>query len=81
MAVSRALEFVLALIRSIHDADDHTSMAHLAKHAYDTTLAKYHPWLVRKGVHLAMWALPTRKQVPNLVFLYTFKVFIHIRNK
>ena len=63
MTIRRALEFVLAFIHGIKECDDHAHMSTVARHAYDPTLAKHHGWLVRNGVHVAMWALPNRKQV------------------
>uniref|UniRef100_A0A914VDP0 Glycolipid transfer protein domain-containing protein n=1 Tax=Plectus sambesii TaxID=2011161 RepID=A0A914VDP0_9BILA len=38
-------------------------MAHVCRSAYDETLAHHHPWYVRKGVHVAVYALPHRKQL------------------
>jgi len=35
----------------------------LARKAYDNTLAHYHPWLVRQGVHVAVYTLPNRNQL------------------
>jgi Glycolipid transfer protein (GLTP) len=35
--------------------------------AYDLTLAPYHPWIIRKGATVAMYALPTRDQLINKV--------------
>lgn len=57
------MEFVAGVKASEHDA----SMAALCRDAYDRTLARYHPWLVRKGAALAMYTLPTRKQVRSMI--------------
>ncbi len=35
----------------------------IAAHAYNKTLSRYHPWLVRKGVSLALYTLPTAGQL------------------
>lgn len=37
--------------------------------AYNQTLAQYHPWLVRKGAVVAMYAMPTREQLLTKVCL------------
>lgn len=37
--------------------------------AYNQTLAQFHPWLVRKGAIVAMYAMPTRDQMLNRVCL------------
>jgi len=63
LRLHRALLFVVHFIENIHRANDQDKMSHLARKAYDETLALYHPWLVRKGVHLAVHTLPTRRQL------------------
>ncbi len=35
----------------------------IASRAYDSTLSKHHAWLVRKGVGLALYTLPTAGQL------------------
>lgn len=37
--------------------------------AYNDTLAQHHPWLIRKGAVVAMYAMPTREQLLNKVCL------------
>ena len=37
--------------------------------AYNETLAQHHPWLVRKGAVVAMYAMPTREQLLKKVCL------------
>lgn len=32
----------------------------VGQEVYNVTLAKYHPWLIRKGAIIAMYVLPTR---------------------
>ena len=32
----------------------------ISREAYDATLSKHHPWLVRKACNLAMYCLPLR---------------------
>lgn len=66
LRLHRALLFVVEFIDCIRRANDHDKMAHLARKAYDDTLAQHHPWLVRKGVHLAVHTLPNRHQVSEL---------------
>jgi hypothetical protein len=49
----------------MHDlkaAEEHEKMSHITKEAYDDTLAKHHPWLIRKIIHGAVYTLPTLKQ-------------------
>lgn len=42
---------------------------HACQTAYNETLAKFHPWIVRKGAVVAMYAMPTREQLLNKVCL------------
>lgn len=63
LRLHRALDFIDALMVKIRDTDEKSKFSHEAMAAYDVTLAKFHPWLVRKGVHLAMYALPNRSQL------------------
>lgn len=61
LRLHRALEFTARLMMDLNTADDHEKMSHITKTAYDDTLAHHHPWLIRKGVHVAVYTLPTRK--------------------
>nr|KAG5685685.1 hypothetical protein BaRGS_027195 [Batillaria attramentaria] len=63
LRLHRALEFISALLAKIRDTDNKSKFSHEATAAYDTTLAKYHPWLIRKAVHVAMYILPNREQL------------------
>lgn len=49
--------------RNLSSANDDTKMGGLAQECYERTLAKHHPWLIRKGAVLALYSLPTCKQV------------------
>lgn len=62
LRLHRSLLFIVKLIGRVRTSSDEEKIAPLAKNAYDTTLGHYHPWLIRKGVHLAVYTLPTRKQ-------------------
>ncbi|CAG2247975.1 ceramide-1-phosphate transfer protein-like [Mytilus edulis] len=61
LRLHRALEFTSRLMHDVKAADEHGKMSHITKEAYDATLSKHHPWLIRKGVHVAVYTLPTRK--------------------
>lgn len=80
LRLHRALLFVVKLIDGVKNSDENDRMAPLAKTAYDSTLGHFHPWLIRKGVHLAVYTLPYRKQVKlSLVSSITFNsVRIHV---
>ncbi len=63
------MEFVVAFIQDIHDSKETDKMAPVAAKAYDDTLARFHPWLIRKGAHIAFHALPYRQDVSLLHWL------------
>ena len=63
LRLHRALEFVLEFMQEIRNADDSVRISEVASLAYDRTLAKFHPWLIRKGVHVAVYTLPHRKHL------------------
>lgn len=63
LRLHRALEFISALLTRIRDTDNTRKFSSEATAAYDQTLAKFHPWLIRKAVHVAMYALPYRQQL------------------
>jgi hypothetical protein len=59
--------FVSGFLKRIHDSGDDEPLRKHGREAYEATLAKYHPWLVRKAVHVAVYALPTRKNLLNII--------------
>lgn len=63
LRLHRALEFIAALFQNLSSANDDTKMGGLAQECYERTLAKHHPWLIRKGAVLALYSLPTCKQI------------------
>jgi hypothetical protein len=63
LRLHRALAFVVDFFRSVADVEDDAKTSGLAQTAYKDTLAKYHPWLVQKTALVAMYALPTRKNL------------------
>ena len=63
LRLHRALEFIILFIRRIQEAENGAKLSELASDAYTTTLSKYHPWLIRKGVAIALYTLPTKDQL------------------
>lgn len=60
LRLHRGLDFTRNFLRKLEELgpDDKTNDA--CKVSYQETLAPYHPFLIRKGANLAMYALPTR---------------------
>jgi len=61
LRLHRALEFVVSFLGKVKEAPEDSGTSGIARESYDATLAKYHPWLIRKGANMAMYLLPTRK--------------------
>lgn len=63
LRLHRALEFIAALFKALSGANDDASVGKMAQESYDKTLAKHHPWLIRKGASLAMLTLPKVEEI------------------
>ena len=70
----RALEYVTRLIADIEKSGENEKMAPVARKAYDETLSRFHPWIVRKGVHLAVYILPHRADVSFIGHIFALQV-------
>ena len=60
LRLHRALDFITDFMKNIKEADKEAKLSGVGAQSYDRTLAKHHPWLIRKGVHIAVYTLPTR---------------------
>lgn len=63
LRLHRALEFISKFILEVSKLDDLAATGPAARSAYQATLAKYHPWVIRKTASLAMYGLPNREQL------------------
>ncbi|KER28620.1 glycolipid transfer protein [Opisthorchis viverrini] len=63
LRLNRALIFVIELMEALCTATEDESLRSMTKAIYDTRLAPFHPWPVRKAVSVAVYALPTREQL------------------
>ncbi|XP_070568507.1 ceramide-1-phosphate transfer protein-like [Ptychodera flava] len=68
LRLHRSLEFIAELLRSIKESESDAKVSSLASTVYSETLAKHHPWLIRKAAGLAMYTLPSRKQFMETSF-------------
>jgi len=71
LRLHRALEFITELLKKVEYGKDEDHVSSLAGEAYNATLAKYHPWLIRKAAGLAMYSLPSRKKFMATSFQQT----------
>lgn len=64
LRLHRGLDFIYVFLKRLGElanADDKTNC--VCQTAYNETLAQFHPWLIRKGATVAMYALPNRDQL------------------
>lgn len=69
LRLHRGLDFIQVFLKKIGELDDSESTAGACREAYDLTLAKHHPFLIRNGARIAIYTLPTKnvllKRVKN----------------
>ena len=59
LRLHRALAFTSSFMRKLSTATDGDASGTLASEAYSSTLANFHPWLIRKAALWAMYTLPS----------------------
>lgn len=57
------VEFVYQFLNRLQSVADDEKAHNVCKSAYTDTLAKHHPFLIRKGAQVAMFAIPTRGEL------------------
>ncbi|KAH8297350.1 hypothetical protein KR044_010567, partial [Drosophila immigrans] len=60
LRLHRGLEFVYEFLNRLQSVADDEKAHTVCKAAYNDTLAKHHPFLIRKGAQVAMYTIPTR---------------------
>ena len=63
LRLHRALEFIICFMDHISKSKDTDKTSDIAYEVYHKTLAKYHPWVIQKMAGLAMYMLPSRRQL------------------
>lgn len=53
-------DFIKLFLQKVSELQDEDKTCGVCQEAYSSTLANYHPWIVRKGATVAMYALPSR---------------------
>ncbi|XP_076451848.1 ceramide-1-phosphate transfer protein-like [Babylonia areolata] len=61
LRLHRALEFILEFMRQLRHSDEHAKTSHIASEVYGRTLSKHHPWITRQLSALAVYMLPSKK--------------------
>lgn len=63
------LDFIREFLNDLERLGPNDKTVSCCQTAYNRTLANFHPWIVRKGAVVAMYAMPTRDQLLNRVCL------------
>lgn len=61
LRLHRALIFIYKFLERLHSAEQKVKSSQLCIEAYESTLAKYHSWIIRKTVKFGVIALPKRE--------------------
>lgn len=63
LRLHRSLIFILTFMDRLSKSKDEDKASTIASEVYNTTLALYHPWIVQKMAGVAMYMLPSRRQL------------------
>ncbi|XP_044268372.1 ceramide-1-phosphate transfer protein [Tribolium madens] len=63
LRLHRGLDFIREFLKNVGELKDEENTGGVCREAYDRTLAKHHPYMIRKGAQIAMYTLPTREQL------------------
>ncbi|KAL2740452.1 ceramide-1-phosphate transfer protein [Vespula squamosa] len=61
LRLHRGLDFIREFLRQLSEISDTDKTSTCCQDAYNKTLAKYHPWVIRKAAVVAMYTMPTRE--------------------
>ncbi|XP_043505651.1 ceramide-1-phosphate transfer protein [Polistes fuscatus] len=61
LRLHRGLDFIREFLRQLGELSDADKTSTCCKDAYNKTLAKHHPWVIRKAAIVAMYTMPTRE--------------------
>ncbi|PNF32371.1 Ceramide-1-phosphate transfer protein [Cryptotermes secundus] len=61
LRLHRGLDFIKLFLQKVSELQDEDKTCGVCQEAYNSTLANFHPWIIRKGATVAMYALPSRE--------------------
>ncbi|KOC68552.1 Glycolipid transfer protein domain-containing protein 1 [Habropoda laboriosa] len=61
LRLHRGLDFIREFLRQLGDLSDCDKTSSCCQDAYNKTLAKHHPWVIRKAAIVAMYTMPSRE--------------------
>ena len=72
-----ALEFILAFMEKLLDEDENAGASKIAWDVYKKTLYRHHPWITRQLASVAVFALPSKK---HLIDVMCKQEFSHVES-
>ncbi|XP_062571625.1 ceramide-1-phosphate transfer protein-like [Saccostrea cucullata] len=63
LRLHRGLEFILEFMKRLGQSSDDDRSSLIAVETYKDTLSRHHPWIVQKMAGVAMYMLPSRRQL------------------
>lgn len=73
LRLHRALEFISDFLIAVKESDEHAKLSSVCSKSYYRTLSKHHPWLIRKGVDVAVYTIPSRKHFMEKLKMHDVK--------
>lgn len=70
------LDFIQEFLRQLNELTNSDNTSASCQNAYNKTLAKHHPWLIRKTAVCAMYTMPTREVLFKRVSFILFPNFV-----
>ncbi|XP_035735607.1 ceramide-1-phosphate transfer protein-like [Vespa mandarinia] len=61
LRLHRGLDFIREFLHQLGEISDTDKTSTCCQDAYNKTLAKHHPWVIRKAAVVAMYTMPTRE--------------------
>ncbi|KAG5332732.1 CPTP protein, partial [Acromyrmex heyeri] len=61
LRLHRGLDFIKEFLQQLGDLADVEKTTSCCQDAYNKTLAKHHPWMIRKAAIVAMYTMPSRE--------------------
>ncbi|XP_046387577.1 ceramide-1-phosphate transfer protein [Ischnura elegans] len=63
LRLHRGLDFIRLFLKRVGELETKDKTSVVGQEAYNETLAQYHPWLIRKGVVVSLYSLPTKENL------------------
>ena len=67
LRLHRALDFLTGFLEILQDSDPKLHFTNSVHACYKNTLGRYHPWVVQKAVGLALYTLPTKETILQMI--------------